>query len=227
MSLVRSEDEKMAGAQNESIEWVHCNQCLRSTRHEVIAVRTLEEAEDIDGMFTVDWLTTYTTLECRGCGGVTLRERVVCHDMEVDETTFYPPPISRRMPRWVYDLPSPFPDLLKETYAALHAGSNRLATMGARSLVDLFMISMLGDIGGFEQKLEELVTKGLLSKQNKVVLEAALEAGHAVIHRGHSPAADDVSVVLDIVENLLQTMVLTQQSKKLKEHTPGRKDQTS
>jgi hypothetical protein len=209
--------------QNKSVEWVHCNQCLRKTRHEIIAFRTLEETEELDDNFVVDWSTTYTMLECRGCGAVVLRRRVVSHDMHVDDTDFYPPPISRQSPGWLYDLPNEIRDLLKETYVALQAGSKRLAIMGARSLVDLFMTATLGDIGGFQQKLEQLVEKGFLSKQNKGVLETALETGHAVIHRGHSPKADDVNLVFDIVENLLQTMVLTRKSEELKKHTPKRK----
>jgi len=205
--------------QNARVEWVHCNQCLRNTRHEVVAERSLEEQEDVGP----DWATTYTMLECRGCGGVTLRRRVVSRAVDVDDSTYYPPPISRQIPRWQYELPNELRDLLKETYIALHAGSHRLAIMGTRSLVDLFMNSVLGDIGGFQQKLGKLVENGSLSKRNRDVLETALEAGHAVLHRGHKPKTDDVNVVFDIVENLLQTMVLKKKSEDLKKTTPGRK----
>jgi len=210
------------------VEWIHCNQCLRQTRHEVVAVRQLREQEELmdkDGLpaFMIDWLTTYTVLECRGCGGITLRRRVVSDDVDVDETTYYPPQISRKSPRWQYELPEEFRDLLKESYAALHAGSKRLAIMGARALVDLFMTTTIGDVGGFQQKLEQLVQNGFLSQQNRKVLEAALEAGHAVSHRGHQPKERDVDLVFDIVENLLQTMVLSEKAEELKKNTPKRK----
>ena len=207
----------------ETICWGHCNQCLRKTRHEVIAVRELKEQEDVEPRFCINWVTTYTMLECRGCGAVTLRRRVVSPDLDVDDTHYYPPPISRQIPRWHYELPNDFRDLLKESYAALQAGSRRLAIMGARSLVDMFMNTALGDIGGFQKKLNKLVADGYLSEQNRDVLETALEAGHAVIHRGHSPQKDDVNLVFDIVENLLQTMVLERKSEQLKKRTPKRK----
>ena len=211
-----------------TMQWVHCNQCLRSTRHDVIAERTLHEQEDAldeDGVpaFSIDWETTYTVLECRGCGGVTLQRRLVSREVDTDETTHYPPQISRQSPRWLYRLPDDFRDLLEESYVALHAGSKRLAIMGARSLVDLFMTKMVGDIGGFQQKLDTLVEKGLLSLHNRKVLEAALEAGHAVSHRGHLPKDRHVDLVFDIVENLLQTMVLNTEAERLKKETPGRK----
>jgi hypothetical protein len=52
---------------------------------------------------------------------------------------------------------------MDETYAALHANSKRLALMGARALVDLFMNATIGDIGGFQRKLQKLVEEGYLS----------------------------------------------------------------
>lgn len=208
---------------DKNIRWVHCNQCLRKTRHEVIAVRGIEEQEEVEPSFWIDWFITYTMLECRGCGAVTLSRNVASPDLDVDNTDYYPPPISRQIPRWHYELPKEFRDLLKESYAALQADSKRLAIMGARSLVDLFMNVTLGDIGGFQQKLDKLVEGGFLSKQNRDVLETALETGHAVVHRGHEPQKDDVNLVFDIVENLLQTMVLQKKSEQLKKQTPKRR----
>ena len=181
------------------MEWAHCSQCLRSTRHAVIERRQLKEREELEnGEYVIDWVTTYTMLECNGCGDVVLRRNLFSDDVDVDETTYYPPLVSRQIPRWTHDLPPELRELLKETYTALHAGSKRLAMMGARSLVDQFMTSTLGDVGGFEKKLDGLTTRGLLSQQNKGVLEVALEAGHAVTHRGHAPGVDDVNIVFEV-----------------------------
>jgi hypothetical protein len=212
----------MKKTQPGDIQWVHCNQCRRDTRNDVIAVRELSETENVEPGFSIDWLTTNTVLECRGCGYVTLRRRVVSHDVDVDSTNYYPPPISRQNPPWQYKLPTDLKDLLNESYVALQSGSKRLAIMGARSLVDLFMTSALGDIGGFQQKLDGLVKDGYLSKKNRDILETALEAGHAVVHRGHELQTDDVDLVFDIVENLLHTMVLQKESVDLKQRTPQR-----
>ncbi len=209
----------------EKPEWVHCNQCLRKTRHDVIACRNLSESEDTPMGFEIDWFTTYTMLECRGCGGVTLRRRLVSHDVDVDDTDYYPPPVSRQFPSWGYRLPNDLDALLREIYTALHADSRRLAVMGARALVDMFMNATVGDIGGFQTKLDALVEHGYLSKRNRDILDAALDAGHAVIHRGHDPKADDVGIVFDIVENLLQPLALEKKAADLKKHTPKRGSQ--
>lgn len=208
------------------IEWIHCNQCLRQTRHDVIAVRVVDESEEVDeGRFSIDWRTTNTILECKGCGAVTLRRRVVSHDLNADDTEFYPPPVSRQSPRWLYDLPDEIESLLKEVYVALHANSRRLALMGARAIVDAFMNVTIGDIGGFQTKLEKLVEDGYLSKRNRETLEAALDAGHAAAHRAHNPSPDDLTLILDIVENLIQPLALKEKIEDLKKNTPKRKVQ--
>lgn len=209
--------------QEKIVEWVHCNKCLRQTRHEIIAVRVLDEADDIDGKFTIDWKTTNTMLECCGCGSITLRRRVQSHMLDEDYAEFYPPPISRQIPRWHIDLPDEMSSLIRETYKALHADSRRLALMGARALVDLFMNSTVGDIGGFEAKLDNLVKQGYLSEKNKAMLEPALDAGHAATHRAYNPKAEDVNLVFDIVENLLQTKIFEGKVENLKKHTPKRR----
>ncbi len=208
--------------QEDEIQRAPCNLCLRETRHEVIARRKINDEDEPEPGWFVYWTTFYTMLECRGCGSICLRKRIISREVDFDETTYYPPPIARKLPHWHHNLDRELGDLLRETYIALHAGSERLAIMGARTLVDLFMNKTVGDIGGFQKKLDQLVKTGYLSKSNRDVLEAALETGHAVAHRGHKPTSEDVNLVFDIVENLLQTMILKRGAQRLKRSTPKR-----
>ena len=213
----------MSEAQERKIEKIHCNQCHHPTRHEVLLVREQEEPEEVSEESSMDWRITYTVLECLGCGNVTLRRQDFSFVADIDETEYYPPFVSRRMPSWGYELPDDFESLMKECYTALHADSKSLSLMGARTLVELFMNLNIGDIGGFDKKLNKLVDSGFLSKKNKELLEAALDAGHAAIHRAHKPTNKDVNIVFDIVENLIQTLVLKGKVDGLKKHTPPRK----
>ena len=206
------------------IEKVHCNGCLHTTKHYVIAERVNADSECVDAAMQIymNWSTTYTMLECCGCANVTLRRKFYFFEWEDIEIEYFPPAISRQLPRWHDSLPKEIQELLKEVYTALHADSRRLAIMGARTIVDLFMTDQVGDIGGFAKKLNELEIKGFVSKKNRKVLEAALEAGHAAAHRGHKPKTDEVSQVIDIVENLIQFYVLEESAKNLKGKTPLR-----
>jgi len=203
---------------------IHCNTCGHKTKHRVVAERVQKGSEDVDdGEYFVSWQDTYTMFECCGCDNITLRHRSWFSEWDGVNEEFYPPPIARPLPRWHGSLPSELSTLMEEVYSALQAGSKRLALMGARALVDLFMSDKVGDMGGFEQKSAELVKQGLLSKAHQKILNAALETGHAVIHRGFKPKNDTVEQVMDIVENLLQTYVLDEAADDLKKATPPRK----
>jgi hypothetical protein len=182
----------------------------------------LEKIDDEEIPYTIYWQTKYTVLECRGCGSVTMRRRTECCNDNSYNINYFPPPISRQIPKWINDLPVDFQSLIREIYTALHANSKCLALMGTRALVDLFMNTTVGDIGGFQRKLEKLVEEGYLGKKNKEILEAALDAGHAATHRAHNPTAEDVNLVFDIVENLIQHLALKKRSHDLKKHTPKR-----
>ena len=62
-----------------------------------------------------------------------------------------------------------------------------------------------------------------MSRRNAGVLEAALEAGHAAIHRGYVASSKAMNSVIDIVENLLQAMYpLETMAENLCKSTPKR-----
>lgn len=213
--------------ENNTIVKAHCNECLNETKHILVASRSNGDSESINPLdpyetLCVSWRTTYSMLECCGCENVCLKREYYFSEWDGTKVEYYPPQISRQLPKWQEDLPEEMRELLLEVYSALHADSRRLAVMGARALVDLYMTNELGDIGGFAQKLKELENKGLISKPNKEYLDAALEAGHAAAHRGHKAQNEEVNQVIDIVENLLQNHVLAMAATNLKSKTPNR-----
>lgn len=205
----------------------HCNKCLHETNHLIVGERMQEGSQDISGQFDefqheINWSTTNRMIECCGCETVSLHQSFWFSEIDDIEETFYPPQISRQLPKWYDDLPEEWQELLAEVYTALHADSRRLVLMGARALVDLYMTEKLGDIGGFAVKIKKLESNGLISKVNKAVLEAVLEAGHAAAHRGHKAKPNEINQVVDIVENLLQSHVLERAAENLKSKTPKR-----
>lgn len=210
----------MSSKKSKRIEEAHCNDCLQTTKHLVVAehIQRVEE-EEYDSWFQKTW----TMLECCGCGNVRLRERAECPEWSGTPDWFYPPNVSRQAPKWHDKLPKGYSELLREIYSALQADSRTLVMMGARTLIDMFITEKVGDVGGFSKKLEMLVERGYLSAFNRDILDAALQAGHAASHRGHKPTEEEVIQVIDIVENLLQSLVLQKAAKSLRKSTPKRK----
>lgn len=205
---------------SQKIKRAPCRGCHQETKHLVLAARTIDGEDEASG---IDWRDTYELLECSGCEQVSLCN-TFAHSAGDDLTvTYYPPPVSRRVPPWRGKLPHELGSVLGEVYAALDADSRRLALMGARTAIDIALLEKVGDSGTFQEKLASLEKKGFVGKQNREILAAALDAGNAAAHRGFRPKPEDLATVMDIVENVLQSVyVLEGAAAKLRKATPKR-----
>ena len=212
------------------IERAHCNQCGQDTKHDVLH-RRVQPGEEVlnpyapEPPITINWSTTWTVLECRGCEGVTLKKEYWFSEWNPGdvEIEYFPPRLARRLPKWIETLHEPFPELIGEVYAALQAGSRRLAVMGVRAVFDLYMVEKIGDTGGFADKLKQLQREGYISRRDRETLATALDVGNAAAHRGYAPSSEHLENVIDIMENLLQADRLAEVSEEINKATPPRK----
>jgi hypothetical protein len=210
----------MKQAASPRAEKIHCNECRQTTNHQLLLRRTHDGADDERGF---RWRTIFDTLECAGCEEVTLRRDFWFSEDEGSQVTYYPPRASRWLPKWHHSLSPDMRGLLAEIYTALQAGSQRLAMMGARTAIEMAMVSKVGDHETFAKNLQAFQDGGYVSKTNREYLGTALEAGNATAHRGHSPTLQELDTVIDIVENLLHSVfVLGKPTAQLKASIPSR-----
>jgi hypothetical protein len=217
-----------------TIERAHCNECGHKTKHYVVATRVQDGSElyqdhPYDPGVELKWSTTYDLLECCGCETVSIKRTYWFSEFNPgeEEVEYYPPRLSRRLPDWLKRLPEDVQSLMQEVYTALQADSRRLAMMGARAVLDVFIVSKVGDVGQFNKKLDALQDEGYISSRNRRVLEAALDVGNAAAHRGHQPKIEEVGQVIDIVENVLHADLLEPTAYKIKQATPPRPSKQS
>jgi hypothetical protein len=202
-------------------EYVHCNRCGNTTKHDVLETRKVDENVG-EGDTYYAWRHTYDVLECRGCGTLCLRDTYDDLD-ERQEIRLFPPPIARPLPSWRSQVPAELGELIEEIYGALQIGAARLALMGTRALVDMVAVREAGDVGTFTAKIAALEQKGFISKRSSEVLAVALEAGSAASHRGYKPEADVLNAVMDIVENVIENIYhLPQTASVVRRDTPPR-----
>jgi hypothetical protein len=199
---------------------VHCNQCRVTTNHRVLKEVSDRGSDDEQGF---QWSTHYDMLQCCGCDDVVLRRYHWFSEDPEAETSFFPPRASRWVPSWRWSLPLLIGSLLAEVYTALQANSLSLAMMGARAIIETAIIAKVGDHGNFRAQLDAIEKDGYVSKSHRKYLEAALDAGNASAHRAHRPDAEQMNTVMDIVENLLQSLfVLEKRTRKLQAAIPPR-----
>jgi hypothetical protein len=187
-----------------------CILCTRVTKHHVIARqdRSSEDGSDI-----------YYFLECAGCGAVSMAN--LWNVTGENEARYYPSPISRKPPEWLWKLrflfgkdEKPLGELLHEIYEAVQGKQYRLALMGIRAFFEQLMVAKVGDKGSFGANLTAFLNDGFIAKNQRTAIENILESGHAAIHRGYEPIEKDLNTALNIVEAVTATIYFHEQEAK-------------
>ncbi len=220
----------------------HCNRCSGNRNHFIIYAHQEKWSEDIGDETFVSGKDLYELLKCAGCGDVRLRH-TNWFEGQVDEEgqavpviTYYPPASIRRQPVWLssvdvshgvhvhlVSMPEFVSRLLREVYVALQNDCCSVAAMGIRALLERLMIEHVEDQGSFGGNLDAFERAGYVGPRQKAIIEATLEVGHASIHRNYNPTLQDVTQVLDIAENIIQSIyVSAEQAKALKSRIPPR-----
>ena len=199
-----------------------CNGCQQDTRHKIVGNCSRQRREG-DGQFPRIIDEHWQMLQC--CGGESIKVFVKegSTDFKSPRETHYPARQIRKMPRWFGQTSPQCQDLIREVYMAMHTDCMTLSAMGTRTLLDVMLLEMFGDIGGFAAKLKEAVTQGFFTDVQKDTIYAAVDAGNAASHRGFKPTESQLSDVLDIVEHALMShYVLAASSGRLKSVVPPR-----
>jgi hypothetical protein len=205
------------------IELLHCNECRHETRHQLLKEVTSNGSEEWGDDYMFHWYKVHQLFECCGCNAVVLRQTYADSESEDKEVSHFPPRISRHKPNWLDKIPINLQRIMREVYRCLDADTRALPLMGLRTVLDMLIVDQVDDVGSFAQKLEKLQATGVISEKNRKVLEAALDAGHAAAHRGWTPKLAHVHSVIDIVENLLQSVYLLDKvAAEIKQSTPPR-----
>lgn len=131
---------------------------------------------------------------------------------------------STNISRMNIKLPSPLSRLLSEIERGIDTELFALSSMGIRAAIDFICNDVVGDIGGFKQKLKALEGGGHITIRNKNILENTLELGHASAHRAHFPKKEELKAALKVLLHLLDEIYLLEsKAKKIAESVPKRK----
>jgi hypothetical protein len=139
-------------------ERIYCNKCRRKTLHRLLKSTSDERIEEYgEGVWEpesgeIPSCVFFEMFECCGCRQAVLRRTLHCLDPDTrlrmgaaagvldewgdleDDVRYFPPAMSRDLPRWRFKLPLEMRKLLEEIYRSLDAENLRLPMMGARTL---------------------------------------------------------------------------------------------
>lgn len=138
--------------------------------------------------------------------------------INVDETL-----VGRPKPDWYAQLPNAVQELLDEVYSGIVRGLRALPAMGARAAIDLVMTEFSPQNDRFSEKLKDLVKNGVVSQRDADAIGAAIETGHAAIHRAYFPTRSELDALLDVTEHFLRSIyIVPEKAKALRATTPIR-----
>jgi hypothetical protein len=195
---------------------LHCNGCLGERWHSVRHfVQKIHTENDIDE-YIYEETCKYRLAECDGCEHISLHMEWRSSSHSDWVISQWPPKMSRRKPKWMIDLffsdnvSNPLKqEFFNEIYTSLESNNLRLAVLGIRALLEHVMIDSVGDHNSFENNLKKMHENGFISKLQKEAIEPIIEAGHASMHRGFKASAVEVEACLDVVENLIESIYIS------------------
>ncbi|MBI4777044.1 MAG: DUF4145 domain-containing protein [Deltaproteobacteria bacterium] len=203
----------------------YCNNCLGERNHEILFV---EKTHSWNDKYDVGGDNKYEMLKCGGCDSVILRHTSSFSEEPEPTVSFYPPAMFRKEPPWVSEMVGKSARfarmLLREIYVGVQNEMKMITTMGVRALMEYVMIDSVGDQGTFSNNLSKFEKEGFISANQRVILDAVLEAGHATIHRAYEPSGEDLATCIDIAESVLQSVyVHPEKAAELIERVPRRR----
>lgn len=201
----------------------HCNTCGGMRRHYVLKKVSKSWEDD---RYSVWSKNEYSLLECAGCEDISLlhhswfSEETDSNGNPILNETYYPPSIYRPQPTWfgLLDRQWHITKLLHEVYTALQNDAPALGAMGLRAVIEAIMVDKVKNGGTFSENLKRFKSEGYISDIQHSALVAALELGHASIHRGHIPDSFQLGTALDITENLVHVLYVLEHHAKISMH---------
>lgn len=201
-------------------ERVFCNKCRRKQLFKVVASHNNLSFEG-----EIEITRTAEVLECGGCGYTILRRSEHYSEFQYSPGDMDPDPelvpgeILRQEPVWISSLSPNMREALSETIKATNNQMPFLAAIGVRTVLDMVLVSTVGDIGGFAAKLSQLESRKYVTSCERERLDVLADVGSAAAHRGYTVGIGDLNIIIDILEEVVRKLYIDPgRDKELSEH---------
>lgn len=191
---------------------VMCKKCQQETWHEILYDEEYRESDDENEIWVS---TTYTLLKCRGCENICLLTQGVCSEdfdpqtgeLDVDRNV-YPSPFKsdRELIDKIYHVPKDISLVYGETIKAMNFGMSILTAIGIRSTIEAIAIDQHIEIWGIEAKIKEMVKLKIITPGGSKSLLLVKDVGNMATHTIKKHHHDELSLCIDIVEGVLNTL---------------------
>ncbi len=214
-----------------------CIRCNGQTWHEVMI------SADISGEET-SWdyyyRENYQVVMCQGCEELSFRKNESNSEdtfvdeedgsvLSIDHPELYPSRIAGRPKLRHYEyLPFDVKSIYGETHQALCNGQLILAGIGIRALVETICKEKEAEGRVLEQKIDNLVILGVLTRDGAEILHSLRILGNESAHEVKPHSEETLDSAMEVVEHLLKGVyILSETAKKLPKRNPTSENSSS
>lgn len=196
--------EKTANSQKEVSNTpfiIDCQECPRPTKHNLI--------HSVDAI-NIDWNEKYQIVQCMLCESLSFRRITLKHNQANDkeEINLYPSRIKGRQKLRLASIPPIIEQIYEEVYLALSNNLLIVATTGMRTLIELICKDQGSTAGNLKGKIDDLVTRELLTRKNANNLHKLRDFGNDAAHEANIQSENTLKRCMDIIEHLLEDIYL-------------------
>jgi len=217
--MASSEKEEFNKTQGEEIN-VPCSKCSGKTFHSVL-LSLDKSGEQNEGDWDYYWSTNYQTIQCKGCKTISFR-RISSNSEDTEQVDYdewqhvvyedlFPSRVEGRKgfdETEIIYLPNKVQRIYKETLQALNSKSPILSGIGLRALVETVCKEKNSAGGNLLQKIDDLVTKNILTPTGAGILHKIRTLGNDAAHEVKPHSDKQLSLAIDVVEHLLKDVYI-------------------
>jgi hypothetical protein len=199
------------------IIWNYCRNCVRDTKHKIVFKKSVPEYVP-EGGFDIG-NNEYMVLECNGCECISFRQeyhdysdiyeneqgKQVCRK----DICCYPfVLINHRSELEIYYLPEKIKNVYEQTILALKGGSNLLAGVGFRAIIEAICQHEKIKGHNLELKINALAKNRFITDKEAERLHPIRFLGNDAVHDMEIPSTEKLLTVLHIIEHLLENLYI-------------------
>ena len=195
---------------------VPCKQCVGRTHHVVLQSVDVSGHEDFGPDHWFAWDNTYQIIQCQGCKSISFRQTHSnsedCYPAGPDDDwetaiqeNLYPSRVEgRKALEDAHLLPTKVGLIYDETQKALCDGLRVLTGIGLRAIIETVCKDRSAVGKDLNKKIDDLVTKGMLSKDGAAILHNLRILGNRAAHEVQPHTQDQLALSMDAAEHLLE-----------------------
>jgi hypothetical protein len=187
---------------------------MQTTWHDVVkSVSDFDEAHDERGLPLWHEDYEYQIIRCKGCETYSFRETSESPQLTPEEAVvrLWPPRDTKKtranMGRWT-SLPVKLRSVYLETNRAITSAQPLLAAVGIRAIVEAVCTHKRANGHNLLKRIDDLVTKGILTKREAAVLHKTRFLGNKAAHEAKPASPEALENAMKIAEHMLTSVYL-------------------